>query len=236
MAQEHVPVLIVGAGGAGLSLSFLLRQQGIPSLLVERRSDISWFPRARNLNFRTLEIFRGLGLAAEVRTAGKRVSRMFRKRSLAASEQEELLDPVSLVEHLEEISPEPLSWYFPQSQLEPLFLAEVRRRGGDVRYGTELVSFTQDETGVTATIKDRTTGKVSEVHSDYLIAADGAHSKIRETLALPTKGLGELPVSQIFVYFRADWSELIRGYEADGILIVNENGRGMFLVTDQDRG
>jgi hypothetical protein len=38
------------------------------------------------------------------------------------------------------------------------------------------------------------------------------------------------------VYFRADWSELIRGYEADAILVVNENGRGMFLVTDQDRG
>ena len=27
VAKEHVPVLIVGAGGAGLSLSLLLRQQ-----------------------------------------------------------------------------------------------------------------------------------------------------------------------------------------------------------------
>jgi putative polyketide hydroxylase len=45
-AQERVPVLIVGAGGAGLSLSLLLRQQGIASALVERRPDVSWFPRA----------------------------------------------------------------------------------------------------------------------------------------------------------------------------------------------
>jgi len=36
-------------------------------LLVERRADISIYPRARNLNFRTLEVLRGLGLAAEVR-------------------------------------------------------------------------------------------------------------------------------------------------------------------------
>jgi putative polyketide hydroxylase len=36
MAQEHTPVLIVGAGGAGLSLSLLLHQQGIPSVLIER--------------------------------------------------------------------------------------------------------------------------------------------------------------------------------------------------------
>src|SRR2546430_6775320 len=39
MVQKHLPVLIVGAGGAGLSLSLLLLQQGIPSLLIERRSD-----------------------------------------------------------------------------------------------------------------------------------------------------------------------------------------------------
>jgi putative polyketide hydroxylase len=117
--REQVPVLIVGTGGAGLSLSLLLRQQGIHSLLIERRSDVSWYPRARTLNFRTMEVFRGLGLEAEVRAAGAPISRMFRKQSLAASEQEELLNPVALVEQLEEISPEPFGWYCLQSRLEP---------------------------------------------------------------------------------------------------------------------
>jgi len=236
MAQEQVPVLIVGAGGAGLSLSLLLRQQGIRSLLIERRTDVSWYPRARTLNFRTMEVLRALGLEEQVHAAGAHISRMFRKRNLAAVEQEELLNPVTLVEHLEEISPEPFGWYCPQSRLEPLQLAEARRQGIDVRYGTELVSFTQNDADVTATIRDRTTGKASEVHADYLIAADGAHSRIREELGIPTWGLGELPESQIFVYFRANWGELIRGYEADAILTSNESGRGMFLITDQDRG
>ena len=58
MAQEQISVLIVGAGGAGLSFALLLRQQGIPSLLIERRTDVSWYPRARTLNFRTMEVFR----------------------------------------------------------------------------------------------------------------------------------------------------------------------------------
>jgi putative polyketide hydroxylase len=84
MTQEHVPVLIVGAGGAGLSLTLLLLQQGIPSLLDERRPDISWYPRARNLNFHTMEVFRGLGLEVEVSAAGTRVSRIFRKENLAS--------------------------------------------------------------------------------------------------------------------------------------------------------
>jgi putative polyketide hydroxylase len=211
-------------------------KERIPSLLIERRSGISWFPRARNFNFRTLEIFRGLGLEAEIRATGTRVSRLFRKGSLAATEHEELLDPTSLVEHLEEISPEPFAWYCPQSQHEPLLLAEVRRHGGEVRYETELVSFSQDETGVTSCIVDRTTGTAYVLHSDYLIAADGAHSKIRETLGIGAKGLGEMAERQIFVYFRADWSDFVRNYEGDAIMIVNEDLRGLFLVTDQQSG
>lgn len=40
----------------------------------------------------------------------------------------------------------------------------------------------------------------------------------------------------IFAYFRADWSELIRGYEADAILIDRPGIRGIFLITDANRG
>src|SRR5713226_4090638 len=101
MSQEQVPVLIVGAGGAGLSLSLLLLQQGIHPLLIERRSDISIYPRARNLNFRTLEVLRGLGLAAEVRAAGTRLSQVIFKETLA-SREERILDPgAGLIEHTE---------------------------------------------------------------------------------------------------------------------------------------
>jgi FAD binding domain len=85
MDPEQIPVLIVGAGGGGLSLSLLLLQQGIRPLLVERRTDISWYPRARNLNFRTMEVFRGLGLSDRIHAAGARVSRIFSRERLASS-------------------------------------------------------------------------------------------------------------------------------------------------------
>lgn len=236
MAQEHVPVMIVGGGGAGLSLSLMLHQQGIPSLLVERRAEISWYPRARNLNFRTLEIMRGLGLDAAVHAAGSKVSVMYRKRTLVSAEQEEVLDPTTLVEHLETISPEPFGLFCPQSHLEPVLLAETKRLGVDVRYNTELVTFAQDKLGVTATIKDHTTGTLRDVRADYLIAADGAHSRIREKLSVPVKGVGELPEYYTFVYFRANWGEFIRNHAADSVMIVNEAVRGMFLAIDEDRG
>ena len=238
-AQERVPVLIVGAGGAGLSLSLLLRQQGIASVLVERRADVSWYPRARNLNFRTLEVFRGLGLEAQVIAAGSHVSRMFRKDTVASPERAEFPavdQALHFVDHPELLTPEPLIWYCPQSRLEPLLLAAARQRGGDVRYDTELVSFAQDEQGVNATIRDRTTGTSSVVRADYLAACDGAHSHIRDTLGVKAEGLGVLDEHYIFAYFRADWRELIRGYEADAILVDRPGIRGIFLITDADRG
>src|SRR5262249_33728551 len=153
-----------------------------------RRSDVSWYPRARNLNFRTLEVFRGLGLEAKVIAAGTKISRVFSRSTLASGEQEELIDPNSLLQGLEKVSPEPLIWYCPQSRLEPLLLDEARKHSRDVRYGTELVSFTQDEMGVTAIIKDHATEQSSEIRADYLIAADGAHSSVRQTLAVPVSG------------------------------------------------
>ncbi len=237
IAQEHVPVLIVGAGGAGLSLSLLLHQQSIPSRLIERRSDISWVPRARNLNFRTLEVFRGLRLEEEVRAAGTSASRIYRKPSLASPEQEELFDPTQLQPPgLQEISPEPFMLYCPQSRLEPLLRAAAKQQGCDVRYGTELVSLTQEDTGVTATLEEHATGRSYVVRADYLIAADGAHSHIRETLGIKSQGYGALPEYIIFVYFRAPWQQLIAGHEADAIQIKNADVEGVFLFGKDDLG
>src|SRR5215471_6270201 len=238
--QEHrVPVLIVGAGGAGLSLALLLQQQGIGSVLVERRGEVAWYPRARNLNFRTLEVFRGLGLEAQVIAAGAHYSRTFRKTTVASHEEEEIRSIeqfLHIADHLEVVTPEPTFWYCPQSRLEPLLLAEAKRRGCDVRYNTELTAFTQDAAGVSTTIRDRATGTVSVIQADYLLAADGAHSHVRQALGVKGEGLGVLDEHYIFVYFRAAWSELVRGYENDAILIDRPGIRGFFLITDADRG
>ena len=239
MAQQHIPVLIVGAGCAGLSLSLLLHQQGIASALVERRADVSWYPRARNLNFRTLEVFRGLGLEAQIIAAGAHLSRTLRKETLASHGEEafpSIEQFLHIADHLEVLTPEPPFWYCPQSRLEPLLLAEAKRRGCDVRYNNDLISFTQDSEGVSATIRDRATEGTSLIRADYLLAADGAHSHIRKTLGVKGEGLGVLDEHYIFIYFRARWGDLVRGYENDAILIDRPGIRGFFLITDADRG
>ena len=64
---ETTPVMVVGAGPAGLVAAITLARYGIPSLLVERRADSSSLPRATLINLRTMELLRSWGLEPAVR-------------------------------------------------------------------------------------------------------------------------------------------------------------------------
>ncbi len=237
MSAVKVPVLIVGAGAAGLATSALLAKHGVSSLLVEKRREIFIYPKARNLSFRSLEILRGLGLADQVHAVADRVSDMVVKPTLNSAEEKLAIDIDALFAGLDQLSPEPAVQYCPQSSLEPMLLAETRRRGSEVRYGTELRSFEQDDTGVTAVLRDLDSGEDQTVRADFLIAADGVHSKIRESLGVTTSGYGALPIFVVFIYFRAPWRKLVSHLsEGDGIQIKNPDVDGIFLVAKDDLG
>ena len=178
----RVPVLIVGAGAAGLATSALLAKHGVASLLVEKRREVFIYPKARNLSFRSLEILRGLGLSDQVHAVADHVSQMVVKPTLNSPDERSAIDIDAVFAGLDKFSPEPAAQYCPQSRLEPILLAETRRRGGEVRYGTELSSFDLDEAGVTAVVHDRESGESETVRADYLVAADGVHSPIRNAV------------------------------------------------------
>src|SRR6476620_3803058 len=59
----EVPVLIVGAGPAGLVASLSLARHGVGHLTVERHPSTAHTPRAHIINQRTVEIFRALGIS-----------------------------------------------------------------------------------------------------------------------------------------------------------------------------
>jgi len=65
---EHAPVIIVGGGPVGLSCAAELAHHGVPSLVLERRAEVSHLrPRAKTTSARTMEHFRRLGVADEIR-------------------------------------------------------------------------------------------------------------------------------------------------------------------------
>jgi 2-polyprenyl-6-methoxyphenol hydroxylase-like FAD-dependent oxidoreductase len=65
-SPETVPVLIVGAGGAGLTASMLLAAQGVEHLLVSARPGTSDLPKAHVLNQRAMEVLDDVGVAEAI--------------------------------------------------------------------------------------------------------------------------------------------------------------------------
>lgn len=237
MSNRRLPVLIAGAGVGGLSMSAMLARDGVDSLLVEKRRATFVYPKARNLNFRSLEILRRLGVGDAVDEVAEHISTMVCKETLSNPEQSRVFDAASTLASAEGLSPEPYGRYCPQSRLEPILLDETRRRGSEVRYRTELVSFTQDETGVAATIKDLDSGVTSDVLADYMIGADGTHSPIRCKLGIGTSGFGRLPIFVVFMYFRAPWRQFVPDLgDGDGVQITNPDVNGIFIVAKGDLG
>ncbi len=237
MNDNQVPVLIVGAGAAGLSASALLAEHGVRTLVVEKRREVFIYPKARNLSFRSLEILRGLGIADQVHAVADGISDLLTKPSLNSTEARQAFDVDAIFAPFDGLSPEPSAQYCPQSALEPILVEHIRGRGSQVRYGTELCSFEQDDTGVTAVVRDRDTGDTESVRADYLVAADGVHSPARDALGIPTSGHGALPIYVVFIYFRGPWRQFVPQLgDGDAIQVANDDVDGIFLPVRDDFG
>jgi choline dehydrogenase-like flavoprotein len=66
----ELPVVVVGAGPAGLMAAVALAGHGIECLVVERRREPATLPRATAISTRSMELLRSWGLEEEVRAGG----------------------------------------------------------------------------------------------------------------------------------------------------------------------
>ncbi|MFI1016252.1 FAD-dependent oxidoreductase [Streptomyces sp. NPDC020965] len=193
-AHHRVPVLIVGGSLVGLTTSMFLSRHGVGHLLVEKHAGTSHHPRGRGINVRSMELFRVAGVEREIREAAAVLADnhgILQAGSLTGDDQEWLFKEIDPGGGLARISPS--GWCLcSQNDIEPVLAARSREHGADLRFGTELHSFEQDGTGVTALIEDRASGERSTVRAEYLIAADGPRSPVREELRIGQSGNGEL--------------------------------------------
>jgi 2,4-dichlorophenol 6-monooxygenase len=230
-----VPVLIVGGGGCGLMSSICLSDMGVPSLLVERHPDTSHLPKAHYLNQRTMEIFRQHGFADAIYAAGSPMSKISCVRWCTSLGGDGPLDRRvihrmdafgggALAERYARDSGCPSS-NLPQIRLEPLLRREAESRElAQVRFGHELVSFEQDETGVTAEIRDHEGKRTFSVRAQYLIGADGGKT-VGAALGVDFTGPRRM-MEMVTAHFSADLSPHI---DDDGAMIhwfLNPEGEG----------
>src|SRR3954451_18106188 len=68
--QTETFALIVGGRPVGLSAAIELTWRGVPCVLVTENLDTAQHPKCNNTNARSMEHFRRLGIAAELRSEG----------------------------------------------------------------------------------------------------------------------------------------------------------------------
>ncbi|PRC97941.1 FAD-binding monooxygenase [Bacillus cereus] len=245
MESNDVPVLIIGGGLSGLASALFLAKHNIEYLLIERHLSTAIHPKAGGITFRTMELFRELGLEQRIRSTGKTLENCRGRiavHTIAEANQEELAqmranqyeNDEKLLQKIEEISPSKQTACY-QITLEEIMLQEARTLGGELSFYHELVSYEQNEQGVIATIRNRETEKESVIHCDYVIAADGAKSKIREQLGISTEGRGTIGGYYMNIYFEADLSEFIQGDAFGFTMVLHPEVLGALIPVDNER-
>ncbi|MEV6640242.1 aklavinone 12-hydroxylase RdmE [Amycolatopsis sp. NPDC051371] len=207
---ERVQVLVVGAGLGGLSASLFLAREGVDVLTVERHAGTSVHSRAAGQNWRTMELFHWAGIDREVLAVSPRASQGLRitvATSLAGRILHRLMEDGS--EFDVSASTTMTAGMAGQDVVEPILLAHAEKAGARVRFRTELVELAQDDDGVTATLRHRDSGEETVVRADYVVAADGGRSGIRQRLGIGTTGMDALSHC-LGVVFDADLGDRVQ--------------------------
>ena len=219
-ADDEAPVLIAGGGLVGLCAAAFLAQRGIRSVAIERLKATSPLPRAAFVHMRTMELFRSLGIEDAVRQRSAEdfvpEGAIIAMNTVSGRKLADIMP--SLNEGVEALSP-CRRLYVNQPSLEPILRERALSAGATLVAGAEVTAVHQDASGVTVATKDVESGEQREYRGQYLIAADGGHSKVRELLGIQHVGRGAFSNS-LTIYFTADLSPWI-GKNAWSIIYVN---------------
>ena len=231
-----VPVLIVGGGPVGMTAAILLAQLGVESVLVERRDTPDGAPAAHVVNARTFEILRAGGLDASlIDAACKDPEDAGFVRWVTTLSGAELgrLPFERQGDDVLAFTPTPLR-NLSQHRLEPILLEHLKKRGaGSLWQGHEWEAAEQNADGITSRVRELASGRVREIRSRYLLAADGAGSRVRKSTGIAMVGPASLR-SFVMIHFEAN----LRGLVGDrpGVLYwTTEPGSvGTFIAHDID--
>ncbi|MBV9867551.1 MAG: FAD-dependent monooxygenase [Abitibacteriaceae bacterium] len=174
-------VLVVGAGPTGLVLALWLTKAGVAVRIIDKTAGPGTTSRAIVLQARTLEFYRQLGvdrIAIERGIDFKAVNLWIRGGRVGR---------VPFGNIGEAISPYPYALIFPQDLHEQMLVEQLNLLGVHVERETELVDFTCDGDGVRAELRTKA-GEPEVYHAAYLVGCDGAHSTVREKLAVGFPG------------------------------------------------
>ncbi|HEX8736926.1 MAG TPA: FAD-dependent monooxygenase [Pyrinomonadaceae bacterium] len=174
-------VIIVGAGPTGLALAGQLIRYGVDFVIFDKKETTTPHSKAIGVQARTLEIYEQINLAQDLISKGA----IAEKARLVVGG--EIRGEIEFGEIGAGMSPYPFVLIVEQGKHETLLYDFIKSHGRDVRWQTELESFSQDEASVKANLKNAN-GEIETIEAKFLVGCDGAKSPVRHSLGLKFEG------------------------------------------------
>ena len=181
MANDNDRVVVVGAGPVGLTAALALARRNIPITLLTAEKEPVKELRGSTFHPPTLDLLDEFGIVNRmIETGLKAPTWQFRDRETGPVATFDMSLLAGDTNHPYRVQCE-------QWKLMRLLEEELRKvPGADIRFGHEAIKVEQDDNSATV-LANTDTGEHA-VAGRYVIAADGAHSTLRQSLAIEFEG------------------------------------------------
>ncbi len=204
--ERSTQVLVVGAGPVGMTAALTLAEQGVDTTIIDTEGGPASRSYACALHPGSLDLFDRLGLIDEILPLGRRI------HSVAFYEEGQRCAQIQLSDLPSKF---PFVLVLPQNALEDLLHRALQHRAGlRVQWNHRLSDLQADVRGQTARV-DKLGGsavgyivphwetvvkKTTEIHSEFLIGADGHNSIVRQRMGLESDMFGDPELFAVFEF------------------------------------
>lgn len=193
-AARKTSVVIVGAGPTGLALACSLAQKGVDLIVVDKAKQGANTSRAAVVHARTMEVLEEVGVTKTLLAEGKIVP------NFSVRDRDHVLNAVSFADLPTDY---PFTLMIPQYRTEEILRERLEHFGGRVEWSSAATSITQGDDGCSVTV-ETDDGHRTILHCDYVVGADGMHSRVREAAGIPFEG-GSYEQSFVLADVTMDW-------------------------------
>jgi 2-polyprenyl-6-methoxyphenol hydroxylase-like FAD-dependent oxidoreductase len=183
MNESVLPVLVVGAGPTGLTVANELARHGVQPRIIDRGPARATTSRALVVQPRTLEIFDDIGVIDQAIAAGNPATDL----TITFADKVVEMDIAGQLTGPQNHTAYPALRTLSQHDTERILTDLLSKQGVEVDRGLALTDLTQDDEGVTASLRAED-GSIEAVRCRWVIGCDGAHSAVRKATGIPFAG------------------------------------------------